>query len=390
MPLSTSDSVRLIMKLSIPEVAWRIKNRLSNYELSRQRARQHERDILQLENDVPITEFGQLHPIHPQESGWEQIRAPEYPERQFPDNRIIQIDKPYFFEPNHGYMVDLDTRKYIRESVRYDAWMCLENNAWKYPLIYFGSPLLEFSSMQVQRVPAAISLAHAFPENYYHFVHDVIARIPVILPLITQEYVVILPAGSTDMSFAKELLAHPGLSDIKFVDPKYTHIIAEKTILLVGGKPQRSDWLAVQERLVPESHKNTRRNCLFVIRGKRPDGRYYDRSILNEADLIRNLNNRNIDTISFSGMTVSKQIEIINSYEHVMSPHGAALTNICWVRNESFTLTEIHMADRKIDCYKAIADTMGWNYKPLIEGVSFRQRGTTLYSVDPQNILNAA
>jgi len=347
------------MKLSIPEVAWRIKNRLSNYELSRQRARQHELDILQLENDVPITEFGQLHPIHPQESGWEQIRAPEYPERQFPDNRIIQIDKPYFFEPNHGYMVDLDTRKYIRESVRYDAWMCLENNAWKYPLIYFGSPLLEFSSMQVQRVPAAISLAHAFPENYYHFVHDVIARIPVILPIMSQECVVILPAGSTDMPFAKELLAHPGLSDIKFVDPKYTHIIADESILLIGGTPQKSDWLAMQARLVPNGRAKVRRKCLFVIRGKRPDGRYYDRSVLNEMDVVSRLQERDIDTTSFAGMPVSKQMELINGYEHVISAHGAALTNICWVRNESFALTEIHMADRKIDCYKSIASNMG-------------------------------
>lgn len=378
------------MKLSIPEVAWRIKNRLSNYELSRQRARQHELDILQLENDVPITEFGQLHPMHPQESGWEQIRAPEYPERQFPDNRIIQIDKPYFFEPNHGYMVDLDTRKYIRESVRYDAWMCLENNAWKYPLIYFGSPLLEFSSMQVQRVPAAISLAHAFPENYYHFVHDVIARIPVILPLMSQECVVILPAGSTDMPFAKELLAHPGLSDIKFVDPKYTHIIADESILLIGGTPQKSDWLAMQARLVPNGQAKVRRKCLFVIRGKRPNGSYYDRSVLNEMDVVNRLQERDIDTVSFAGMPVSKQMELINGYEHVISAHGAALTNICWVRNESFALTEIHMADRKIDCYKAIAGNMGWNYTPLIEGTSFRRRGTTLYNVDAQHVLDAA
>jgi hypothetical protein len=287
-------------------------------------------------------------------------------------------------------MVDLDNRRYLRESLRYDTWMCLQNNVWKYPLIYFGRPLLEFSSMQVQRVPLAISLAHAFPENYYHFVHDVIARIPVILPFMEPDCVVVLPAGSTDMPFAKELLAHPGLSDVKFVDPKYTHIVADESILIIGGSPQKSDWLAMQARLVPDEQSTPRKKCLFVIRGKRPNGSYYDRSILNEMDVVSQLHERDIDSISFSGMPISKQMEVINGYEHVISAHGAALTNICWVRNEVFALTEIQMADRKIDCYKSIANTMGWKYTPLIEGTSFRRRGTTLYRVDVQHVLDAA
>ena len=82
-------------------------------------------------------------------------------------------------------------------------------------------------------------------------------------------------------------------------------------------------------------------------------------------------------------------MELINAYEHVISAHGAALTNICWVRHPTFSLTEIHMADRKIDCYKSIVSTMGWTYKALLEGPSFRRRGTTLYNVDSEHVLNA-
>jgi hypothetical protein len=378
------------MQLSVSEVIWRIKNRLYTNGVARLRARRHASDMLHCETSVPFAICQELAPLNQPEPGWEQIKAPDNPDALLPDNQIVRITKPYFFEPNHGYMVDLDTRRYLRESLRYDTWMCLQNNAWKYPLIYFGSPLREFSSVQVQRVPLAISLAHAFPENYYHFVHDVIARISVILPFMSPECVVILPAGSTDMPFAKELLAHPGLSDIKFVDPKYTHIIADETILLIGGTPQRSDWLAMQARLVPNGQAKDRRKCLFVIRGKRPNGSYYDRSVLNEIDVVSRLQESDIDTISFAGMPVSMQMELINGYEHVISAHGAALTNICWVRNESFVLTEIHMADRKIDCYKSIASNMGWNYTPLIEGTSFRRRGTTLYNVDAQHVLDAA
>lgn len=243
--------------------------------------------------------------------------------------------------------------------------------------------------MQVERVYLAVSLALAFPENYYHFVHDVIARIPMILPFMSPECVIILPSGSTDTSFAKELLAHPALSDIKFVDPKYTHIIADETILLVGGAPQKSEWLWIQEQLVNIEAGLERKKCLFVIRGTRPDGSFYDRSVLNEMDVVRHLNAADVDTISFAGMPVSQQMELINSYDHVISAHGAALTNICWVRNDSFALTVIHMADRKIDCYKTISATMGWKYNALIEGAAFRRRGTTIYTAYVQNILDA-
>ena len=378
------------MQLSLSEVAWRIQSRIRTRDLARQRAQQHVNDIQHAETDAPFIACQALRPLQPSETGWEQIKAPRPPKGLLPENQVLRIVKPYFFEPNHGYMVDLDTRSYMRESLRYDSWMCLENNAWKYPLIYFGSPLLTFSSMQIQRVPLAITLAHAFPENYYHFVHDVLARLPTIFPYITPKCVVILPAGSTDSAFAKELLGHPALSHIRFVDPKYTHIIADETILLSGGTPQKSDWIAIQERLVTLDTSTKRKKCLFIIRGQRPDGTLYDRSILNEADVVRQLDNSDIDTISFGGLSVARQMELVNAYEHVISAHGAALTNICWVRHPTFTLTEIHMADRKIDCYKSIVSTMGWTYKALLEGPSFRRRGTTLYNVDAEHVLNAA
>ena len=378
------------MPLSISEIAWRIQSRIRTNKVSRQRARQYTSDIQYLETSIPFTCCQSLEPLQQSELGWEQIKAPNNPDALLPKNQIIQITKPYFFEPNHGYMVDPDTRRYLRESVRYDSWMHIENNTWKYPLIYFGSPNRSFSSVQFQAVPRAISLTHAFPENYYHFVHDVIGRLPAVLPFITPESVVILPAGSSDFAFAKELLAHPELRRFSFVDPKYTHVMADETILLSGGTPQKSDWLWIQEHLVNIEIASNRKKCLFVIRGTRPDGSFYDRSVLNEMEIVRHLNAADVDTISFAGMPVSQQMELINSYDHVISAHGAALTNICWVRNDSFALTEIHMADRKIDCYKTISATMGWKYNALIEGASFRRRGTTLYNVDVQHVLDAA
>ena len=378
------------MQLSVSEVAWRIQNRIRSHEISRQRAKQHASDSHHFEVDIPFTTIHTLPARKQPDAGWEAIKAPVNPMAQLPDNQVLLITKPYFFEPNHGYMVDLERQTYIRESVRYDTWMCLDKQSWKYPLIYFGRPLLSLSSMQIHRVPLAVSLVHAFPENYYHFINDVLARLPVILEFLTPECVVILPAGSTDSAFEKELLGHPSWGGVKFVDPKYTHIIAEETILIRGGTPKREDWLAIQDRLVTVRPLGKRRKCLFVIRGTRPDGSLYDRSVQNELAVVELLKNNDVDAVSFGGMSVARQMELINSYEHVISAHGAALTNICWVTSPDFSLTEIHMADRKIDCYQHIVNVMGWKYNPLIEGISYRQKGTTLYKVDAQHVLDAA
>jgi capsular polysaccharide biosynthesis protein len=106
----------------------------------------------------------------------------------------------------------------------------------------------------------------------------------------------------------------------------------------------------------------SQRRRLYIARSGR-------RRISNEADLFQMLMRHGFEFISDSPRTVSQQISLFASASHIISPHGAALSNILWV-GEGARVLELAASKYAPNFFVTLASMLHINLKKLTFGTT--------------------
>jgi hypothetical protein len=209
--------------------------------------------------------------------------------------------------------------------------------------------------------------------NYYHFLLDILPRLAVLetpgVPSPEQWYV---PLGQR---FQRELLEVAGfLPKDGIIDADvHPHVRAER--LLIPGLPDQHKrippWSVdfIRERLRPAGVEIVPGRRIYVTRGDQP----HNRIVINETEVMELLASRGFEVVDPGAHPAAEQIRMFAEAECIVSPHGAALTNLLFA-SPGASVVEI-LAPNYIDVsyWKLAACIPGLNYRYLL-GVGKRPR----------------
>lgn len=211
----------------------------------------------------------------------------------------------------------------------------------------------------------ALSLtARGAAYNYYHFVFDSIARYGVFEDCLPGEHVdaIVVPHRTR---YQRELLELAGISG-RFVEPVRGRTVLADRLLVpsnpnwaLDAPPSMVAWL--RDRLRPTGAADTPRR-LYLTRGDVPRTRRY----VYETQLWPELERRGFLRLDPGQFSVQEQIDIFSRAEIVVSPHGAALTNVVFSDPgvqvlELFAATYVHLG------LWSICQSLGASYRYLVD-----------------------
>jgi capsular polysaccharide biosynthesis protein len=210
-------------------------------------------------------------------------------------------------------------------------------------------------------------LASRGDANYYHFLVDVMARIGVLeqCPEVAPPDRWYVPAGA---AFQREILDMFGIGADRIVDASaHPHVRAET--LLVPGLPATDvfnpPWVTdfLRRRLLKPEHHARTGPPIYVTRGAGAN----NRRVVNEAELLDVLVARGFVPVDPGKLTVAEQIATFAAAPVVVSPHGAAETNIIFAAPGSALIELLPGAEVLPDCYWTLSYSVpGLEYRYLV------------------------
>lgn len=202
-------------------------------------------------------------------------------------------------------------------------------------------------------------------ENYYHFLYDAIARLAVLEDCMPGERpdAVIVPHRTR---YQRQLLELAGVTGT-LIQPERGRTISADRLLVpsnpnwaLQAPPASVAWL--RSRLRPSKDAGAEgRLRLYVTRGDVPRTRRY----VEEAELWPHLERRGFRLVDPGQHSVQEQIDLFHAAEIVVSPHGAALTNLTFSEPgvkviEMFAGGYVHLG------LWAICQAIGADYRYLV------------------------
>jgi Glycosyltransferase 61 len=209
--------------------------------------------------------------------------------------------------------------------------------------------------------------------NYYHFLLDIFPRLAILephgMPTPERWYV------PSSQRFQQEILELAGfLPRDGIVDADaFPHVRAEQ--LLVPGMPDRHKrippWSVgfIRDRLRPGNAELVPGPRIYITRGDRP----HNRIVINEPEVVALLAKRGFEVVDPGAHPAAEQIRMFAEAEYIVSPHGAALTNLLFA-SPGAAVVEI-LAPNYVDVsYWKLADCVpGLTYRYLL-GMGKRPR----------------
>lgn len=195
--------------------------------------------------------------------------------------------------------------------------------------------------------------------NYYHWIIDGLCRVQLVNDHVTVKFTVVLPEKSP--AYLTETLRLYGYTDFIYL-PEHSRVqLAELYSMnyAAWSGQQHPEILrkmaqTVKQKLAIAVMKPARK--IYVSRGKQ-----FSRRVVNEKDVIARLEQHGFETVYFEGKSFREQVELMNTASHLVTSHGANMTNLVFMQSGVRILELIN--DRKPNfCYWSVAASMGFDY----------------------------
>ncbi|MEM9702040.1 MAG: glycosyltransferase family 61 protein [Planctomycetota bacterium] len=229
-------------------------------------------------------------------------------------------------------------------------------------------------SRQLRGAVAAVGTWAA--HNYYHWMMEGLARIQMIrsafpdLPADVRWY------GPNSQPFHAETLRRAGIEPEAFIDAGRTKRLRAETVY-ASSAPNFTGWVCgadveyVRSLFAKELTQAPPPEPGGKLGSERLGGRrlYLSRSdagdrrpVIDEPNLRPICEKHGFEWITMSGRTVAQQATLFASAEAIVSPHGAALTNLAFCRPRT-RVAEIFNPNFWNLCYQTLAERVGIDYR---------------------------
>jgi capsular polysaccharide biosynthesis protein len=199
--------------------------------------------------------------------------------------------------------------------------------------------------------------------NYYHLLIDVLPRLHLLerygTPLESFDHILLPPPKQP---FEEELYQHFRIPIVKLIDASIADVFECERLVVPTMHNRKGrwhlDWLREQIGVRDASRVDRR---LFISRSKAALRRIVNESVVSQL-LIEN----GFEIVDSATLTVRQQIQLFAEASHVVSLHGAGLTNLAFCRPGTSCLeirprTPIAVAD----CYRLMTSELGIHHHLL-------------------------
>lgn len=210
-------------------------------------------------------------------------------------------------------------------------------------------------------------LSAAGGTNYFHWMFDVLPRIHLL-----QSQKIINEVGKFLVNeilfdFQKETLNIIGIPQEKIITTNENfHIKANQLIVpslpgITGSMPQWACNFIRQEFLLKQtSNFKSRGRRIYISRAKAKH-----RRVINESELIEFLAKFDFQVCTMENLSVIEQAAIFSRAEVIISPHGAALTNLVFCTPKTKVI-ELFSPNYINSCYRALSNQVNIDYWYLL------------------------
>src|SRR5712692_6136367 len=198
--------------------------------------------------------------------------------------------------------------------------------------------------------------------GYFHWLTDALPRLFVVKERL-DDLVLILPSRYKTLEFVQSSLQAFRVPNIEFINDDEV-LVCERLIMPAHTAPSGNyheetiKHLRAQLVSFYESHSSSDRvERIYISRSRAPK-----RKIINEEELVASLREFGFRTIHAEDYSFKKQVQMASTASHLISSHGAGLTNMLFMKPGSRVLELRHMRDRVNNCYFALSSALGLNY----------------------------
>lgn len=204
-----------------------------------------------------------------------------------------------------------------------------------------------------------------WPDNFYHWIFDVISRIHLIRESgIKVDKYVMKPFSF--LSFQQETLDALGIKKEQIIySNKNLHLKAKN--LVIPSREQKvghpSKWACEflkNSLMINQAKKTEEKKRIYITR----EGAWY-RKIINEGQILKLLNQYNFEIVKLEEKSIWEQIQIFSNAEVILTLHGAALTNLIFCTPKT-KIIELFPPRFIPTCYCVIANLAELDYFYLI------------------------
>jgi capsular polysaccharide biosynthesis protein len=209
-------------------------------------------------------------------------------------------------------------------------------------------------------VPFAFWITDDWSMAYFHWITDALPRLYAVRSQVA-DATLLLPRPYEEMEYVRSSLAPFGISCVRYIKemtlcktlmlPTRTAPTGNYNEVLIRGL---RDFYQMAYQKGPSEKFSSR---IYISRGKA--GR---RKIANESEAITVLEELGFTVCYMENLTFDQQIKIAVNADHIVSNHGAGLTNILFMRPSKCVLELRKRGDAHNNCYFALASSLGLRY----------------------------
>ncbi len=183
-----------------------------------------------------------------------------------------------------------------------------------------------------------INLHSRFDTNYFHFINNVLTKLPLLDRLgLAPKVPVVVPQRVAKTPHFQRTLARGAINRPVIVQGEREFITAETVYTVKPHDPDRELLEDVCDRLGVHADPAAGEQ-IFISRGP---GAASQRLFRNQAELDAILARFSIRKVDPQALSFDEQIGLFSRSRLVVGPHGAGLTNILWRREAPMTLVEL-------------------------------------------------
>ncbi len=234
-----------------------------------------------------------------------------------------------------------------------------------------------FFSRPKRHVDECISLRGGYENNYFHFFFDTIPKLLLAERHVAEGVPVVVGESLAMQPFFRDAV-EAGLfrSRPVLVQKRHEQLSAKRIWVPTPRDLTRSDLLEMVRRLTSSVPDEQGASRLYVTRGSAAGNA---RRLNNEADLMACLRKYGFEFFDPQEHSLAEQIAKFSQAEIILSPHGAALTNLIWRQAKRLKVVELFNPRFRIDCYEQMSAVMGYDYWSVdnlnCSGNAFREAG---------------
>jgi capsular polysaccharide biosynthesis protein len=230
-------------------------------------------------------------------------------------------------------------------------------------LIQCGDYKSKWSWFPKRRRGRFFNLSLFWHSYYYHWICDVLTRLHTVLPRLTPDIQVVLPARMTAwQSRSLELIGLPLSQCVPYTGKrpwKVEHLFYASPVAMTGDHEKESlHWVrdTIWQRCLGRVPARAGWRKLYLARRNTAS-----RNVINEAELLPLLQERGFEVVDCGTLNFDEQVRLFSEAACVAGPHGAALTNILW-SPPGIKVFEIFEPSAVRRCYWSMCKTLGHHH----------------------------